>query len=99
MPFESLHFHLPEKLGQGDAVVAGKALDGAEREVAAAGFEQADVQARGAGDDFLEDAALFAQGREFRGDAANGFRVMAFGFHNVASFSDSDSSATRGASS
>lgn len=86
-----LHSQLPEKLGQGDAVVAAEALDGAEREVAASGFEQADVQARGAGNDFLEHAALFAQGREFRGDAAHGFRVMSFGFHSVASFSGSGS--------
>ena len=41
---EKLHFQLPEKLGQGDAVVAAEALDGAECEVAAAGFEQADVR-------------------------------------------------------
>lgn len=43
-PFESLHFQLPEKLGQGDAVIAAEALDGAEREVAAAGFKQIDTR-------------------------------------------------------
>ena len=38
-----LHFQLPEKYGKRLVVVAGKALDGAEREVAATGFEQADA--------------------------------------------------------
>ena len=44
MPFESLHFQLPEKLGQGDAVVSAEALDGAEREAAATGFKQIDAR-------------------------------------------------------
>ncbi len=38
------HFQLPEKLGQGDAVVAAEAFDGSECDVVVAGFQQVDIR-------------------------------------------------------
>ena len=70
-----LHFKLPEKLGQGDAVVAAEAVERGDREVGKFGFDITDVHTRLAGHWLLEQPGLLADHLQFLSNLMDSFVI------------------------
>lgn len=73
--------YLFEKPHQRDAIVAAEPFQSANRDVAAARFDQADVQPRGPHHVPLQLAPLHAQGDEFLGDPVQRLFIKSFLCH------------------